>query len=130
MKITRDLNLVNYWVINMDKELEKAAKNYDYWIYNKAPKVHFIEGANWRERNPKPEFNYPECLDRIVDVAVHRADAMIAGFKEVDRLKKEHDEMMSRLSPPPQPYDPCRYIASGGGGGGYSSFGYGGKRLP
>ena len=65
------------------------------------------------------ELNYPECLNRIVDVAVEKAEAMILEFKEVDRVQAEHDEMMGRMC------EPVIYEGGGGMGGSKNGF-YGG----
>jgi hypothetical protein len=43
-----------------------------------------------------PDFNYPECLNRIVDAGMKAAEAKILEFKKMD----EHDEMMSRMNTP------------------------------
>lgn len=72
-------------------------------------------------------FNYPECLNRIVDVAVDRAEKEILRFKELDRVEEHHREMMSRMDFPDIYRDPhCSggIIISGGGGGGGSAFNY------
>lgn len=52
------------------------------------------------------DFNYPECLDRIVDAGMKAAEAKILEFKKMD----EHDEMMSRMNTP----DDFRFNCSGG----------------
>lgn len=53
-------------------------------------------------------FNYPECLNRIVDVAVARAESEILRFAEADEVARKHEEMMSMMSRP---------IGGGGVGG-------------
>jgi len=69
-------------------------------------------------------FNYPECLDRIVDVAVDRAEKEILRFKELDRVEAEHDKVMGRMNIPGDFRFNCSgaIISGGGGTGGISGW--------
>lgn len=76
----------------------------------------------------KVDFNYPECLDRIVDAGMKAAEAKILEFKKMD----EHDEMMSRINTPEDNIQLHGYGGSyqspfGAGGGGDGRYQGGGR---
>lgn len=58
-------------------------------------------------------FDYPECLNRIVDIAVGRAEKEIDKFKKID----EHDEMTLRMSKPVSYDSSLPYSGAGGQAG-------------
>lgn len=66
--------------------------------------ITFEEGSQYIEElmkkflndDVKPDFNYPECLDKIVDVAMAGVEVKISEFKRMDA----HEEIMAMMGKP------------------------------